>query len=304
MVAYALETPVADAGGTLRLRRALRWRRASGRQTGGAAVTTAVRQFTVRTITRSRPHRTLLAIYLGLGLAIIVSSIVPLVVRGARAFATPDIAVLAAPLVLTFMALVGMRVAFAIPVDINANWVVRLREPGEIFAAMNGVLSAMLRWAVVPGVVLAGVSTGALWGPRVATIHVVFCALLGWLLAELLLLVFCKIPFTCTYLPGRSQVKTLWPLYFTAFLTFTYTAAGLELQLLRFPRARAIVFITIAIAAIVARILRRTWLASEPSLRFVEDDPDALFEGFHLSEGLAARMDKSGIGGWGLGAGE
>jgi hypothetical protein len=53
------------------------------------------------------------------------------------------------------------------------------------------------------------------------------------------------------------------------------------------------VFITFAAltvaGALVTRHLRRIWLAGEPGLRFAEEDPDAMFEGFHLSEGLAAR---------------
>ena len=104
----------------------------------------------------------------------------------------------------------------------------------------------------------------------------------------------CKVPFTCTYLPGRSQVKTMWPIYVTAFTTFTYSMAGLELQMLRWPRV-FIAFIVLATAgALITRRVRRIWLASEPGLRFAEDDPDALFEGFHLSEGLAATAARAG----------
>jgi hypothetical protein len=289
MLANALESPAPDAP----LRRA-QWlmarRRSRGRYTGPRAVKDAVRRFALRTLARSRPHRTLLAIYLGLGFAIVVSSIVPLLLAGADSFRRPSVAVLAAPLVMMFAALVGMRVAFAIPVEVKANWVVRLREPREKGAAIEGALSAMLRAGVAPCVALAGLSTGPWWGWRIAAEHVVVCSIMGWLLAELLLLVFCKIPFTCTYFPGRSQVKTLWPFYLSAFLTCTYTAAGLEIRLLRWPRASAAVIAVLVGAALAARTLRRTWLDGEPGLRFAEDDPDALFEGFHLSEGLAAQL--------------
>ena len=106
----------------------------------------------------------------------------------------------------------------------------------------------------------------------------------------------CKVPFTCTYLPGRSQVKTMWPLYFTAFMTFTYSMAGLEVQMLRRPRVFMAFIVCASAGALITRYLRRVWLASEPGLRFTEDDPDALFEGFHLSEGLAA-VPKSGFTG-------
>ena len=290
MLADALESPTPDATPLRRARSLMAWPRSRGRHTGPRAVKDGVRQFALRTLARSRPHRTLLAIYLGLGSAIVVSSIVPLLLAGAESFRRPSVAVLAAPLVMMFVALVGMRVAFAIPVDVKANWVVRLREPREKGAAVDGALSAMLRAGVAPCVALAGLSTGPWWGWRIAAEHMVVCALMGWLLAELLLLLFCKIPFTCTYFPGRSQVKTLWPFYLSAFLTYTYTAAGLEIGLLRWSRASAAAIAVLVIATFAARILRRKWLDGEPGLRFAEDDPDALFEGFHLSEGLAAQL--------------
>jgi hypothetical protein len=254
-----------------------------------ATATAAVRQFTMRTLSRSRQHRTLLALYLGLGLAVVVSSIVPLAVqRGMAAFTRPGIAILAAPLVLMFVALVGMRVAFAIPVTITANWVIRLREPGEIGAAMDGALTAMLIWAVAPFVLVSVISTGVLWGFGVASQHAVVTALLGWLLSEVLTFRLCKIPFTCTYMPGRSEVKTLWPFYFTAFTSFTYSMAELELQMLRRPVLIAAFIVIVSAVALIARVARRRWLAEQPGLRFAEEEHGALFEGFHLSEGLAA----------------
>ena len=127
-----------------------------------------------------------------------------------------------------------------------------------------------------------------LWGFGVARLHVIVTSLLGWLLAELLVLRLCKVPFTCTYLPGRSEVKTMWPIYFTAFTTFSFSMAGLELQMLRWPRVLIAFIVVAARAAIATRVLRRLWITSDPALRFAEEEHGALFEGFHLSEGLAA----------------
>ena len=70
--------------------------------------------------------------------------------RGIAAFTRPSVAILSAPLVMIFVALVGMRVAFAIPVEIKANWVIRLREPADTNAAIEGAFTAMLTWARRP----------------------------------------------------------------------------------------------------------------------------------------------------------
>jgi len=292
LAAQALETAPPDITWSGRWRRRA-WKPSVRALGGPRAVRTAVRQFTIRTLSRSRQHRTLLALYLGLGLAVVVSSILPLALqRGMAAFVRPGVSILAAPLVLMFVALVGMRVAFAIPVDIKANWVIRLREPGEIVAAMDGACTAMLSWAVLPFVLLGGISAGALWGFGAGAKHAIVTALLGWFLAEVLVLRLCKIPFTCTYLPGRSEIKTLWPLYFTAFTTFTYSMAGLEVELLRWTRGFTWFIVLVSCAAVIARVARRRWLAEQPGLRFAEEEPGALFEGFHLSEGLAAASQR------------
>jgi hypothetical protein len=292
LAAQALETAPPDTTWASRWRRRA-WRPSVRPLAGRRAVRAAVRQFTIRTLARSRQHRTLLALYLGLGLAVVVSSILPLALqRGMAAFARPGVAILAAPLVLMFVALVGMRVAFAIPVDIKANWVIRLREPSETGAAMDGAFTAMLAWAVAPFVLLSAISAGALWGFGVGFQHAIVSSLLGWLLAEVLVVRLCKVPFTCTYLPGRSEVKTLWPLYFTAFTTFTYSMAGLELEMLRRPRVLVWFIVLVSGAAVIAHVARRRWLAEQTGLRFAEEEPGALFEGFHLSEGLAAAAQR------------
>ena len=290
LATQALETPPTSRAWIRRAAAGLVARFHPRPASGRAAVIAAVRQFTVRTLVRSRQHRTLVALYAGLGLAVVVSSILPLALqRGLAAFAKPHIAILAAPLVMIFMGLVGMRIAFAIPVAVKANWIVRLREPADTHAAIDGVFSALAAGGVAPFAALGALGALALWGVRVAAVHLVVCSLLGWLLAELLVVRLCKVPFTCTYMPGRSRVKTMWPLYAMAFTTFTYSMADLELQMLRRPGV-FIGFVAIVTAgALLTRVLRRLWLASEPGLRFIEDDPEALFEGFHLSEGLAAR---------------
>jgi hypothetical protein len=97
-----------------------------------------------------------------------------------------------------------------------------------------------------------------------------------------------KVPFTCTYFPGRSRVGTLWSLYLTGFITYTYTTAAWEVEFLGHPRALAI-FMGLPVAAIAILTIRRRWyLSSLTGFRFYEKDPDAIFQGFDLSEGFAA----------------
>ena len=85
---------------------------------------------------------------------------------------------------------------------------------------------ALIVACVLPVTLAAGASVGIPWGARLGLAHALFCALMGFLLTELLLIRFCKVPFTCTYFPGRARMRTLWPFYLVGFSTYTYTAGA------------------------------------------------------------------------------
>ena len=253
----------------------------------------AVFGFTLRTLVRSRSHRLLLALYLGVALAVIVIIISPVVVRyGLRGFASPSVSLLAVPFVLMFLSLCGLKLLLGIPVEPKANWVFRLLEPADRMAVVNGARGALLLAGVAPAATIGAVSAALLWGAWPALVHGSICIGMGWLLAELLLSPLRKIPFTCTYFPGRSRIG-LWPLYFLAFSNYCFTTAAIDRALLDSPRAFAAVLVTIVAAIGVLTLTRARALKAPPGLRFEEEDPDALFEGFRLSEGLAARANRS-----------
>jgi hypothetical protein len=293
LTVMALETPEGERPGWIGAQIAQRLARMTAAAPAwirGSHVERAVCAFTLTTLLRSRQHRMLLSLYAAVALALIVAVALPFVLRrGPAVFTRPRAELLSAPLVLMFFLLAGMRGLFAIPVERKANWAVRLREPADRFAAVNGVRRAMLALVVLPVTGLGAAGAFTLWGARVGLKHGLFCALLGVWLTELLLAGLCKIPFTCTYFPGKARLRTLWPLYLMAFTTYAYTFASLEAEvLLRFPRAFVIfaIIATIAVAALTA--WRARSLAARPGLLFEEEDSDAVFSGFSLSEGHAA----------------
>jgi hypothetical protein len=257
------------------------------------AASRAIFEFTLRTLARSRTHRLLLSMYVGVALALVASALVPLVLRrGFAAVATPSVEMLSAPLVLNFFTLVGMRVAIAIPVEPRANWMFRLREPTDRVHTIDGVAVALLLVGVVPSVGLAAATAAGLWGVRVAVFHAGICGLMGWLLTELLLMRLDKMPFTCSYLPGRSRIGTLWPLYLNGFIAYCYVTAAAELRFFFARPSLMMKWSIVLLAAIILLIVRRRrMLRTLMGLRFQEEDPDAAFAGFQLSEGFAAATD-------------
>ncbi len=257
-------------------------------------VTRGVFEFTMRSLVRSRSHRLLMAIYVGIGCALIASAVVPIAIRdGLTGFATPGVELLSAPLVIQFLSLIGMRVAIAIPIEPKANWLFRLYESPERAAAMDGVRAAMIAAGVVPGSLIALVTAGTLWGAWPAIVHTATCTLMGVLLVEVLMIRLAKLPFTCTYFPGNSRFGTLWPLYLTGFTTYSYAVAAWAGRFFTQPRAFAVFTVVIGSAIAFLTIRRRARLAELPGFSYQGEDPAAIFGGFNLSEGYAAASEEA-----------
>jgi CubicO group peptidase (beta-lactamase class C family) len=184
----------------------------------GNAFSTAIVQFSTRSFLRSRQHRILLAFYLGIAFAI---TIFLLRSPGAQQqlFDGPvtsfsgevSPAILAASLMAMGFWVVGVRVVFSIPLDPRARWIFQMTPVGNGAQALAARRRAMLILSVVPAWIgSAGVFLW-LWPWRPAAGHLLLLGLLGTILAELCLLGAQKIPFACSYLPGKSNFHlTFW----------------------------------------------------------------------------------------------
>jgi hypothetical protein len=251
-------------------------------------LTVAVRQFTVRTLTRSRSHRMMLAIYAGIALAFVISSAVSVAFRNGGGVWQPGLAMLSMPLIIQFLMLVALRVITSVPSEPKARWVFRAAEPADRPGALNGLGDTMMMLVVWPTVGFALLQGLLFWTVTAAISHAVFCLVLGRLLAETLLLNTDKLPFACTYFPGKSRVFALWPIYLSAFFFYSIVFAQIDRVMLSRHRALAIWCLALTLATQAVVLLRRRFLNALPGLRFEEEDPDRIFQGFNLSEGIAA----------------
>jgi hypothetical protein len=248
----------------------------------------AICAFTLRVLTRSRRHRMLLSIYLGGALALIGAGLLPDILNGQTGrFLHPTVATLAAPLILSAALAVGFRTLVAIPVDLPARWMFRSLAISPLRAGA-GVHKAALIVVVVPVVMMAWLSGIALWDTATAWRHALFCASLSIFLTELLLVSYRGVPFAREYVPGASRFHVLWPLYLSAFIAYTFTAAALEHEILASGGLKPVVLTFLILAGAFAAT--RLWRASrETIVSFEVELPDETFAGFNLSEGLAAQ---------------
>ena len=148
----------------------------------------AVCAFTLRTAVRSRQHRMLLAVWIGVALALTISAAVPVVVRlGWKAFEVPRGALLVGPLIFSVLVQTGLRSLFAIPVEVKANWAFRMAEPVRLSEALAGGAAALTVAGVLPSMLLAFASAAWLWGPAAGVKHAIFCGAVGIVLVQVLM---------------------------------------------------------------------------------------------------------------------
>jgi hypothetical protein len=260
----------------------------------------AVFYFVGKTIARSARHRLYLAAYVGVGFAFVTEGLVALVsathhYRSGPSLASalpsnlissltaPDAALLSIPLVLSFFALSGMRVVFPLPAELRANWIFQLTENEHRRECLAGMRKSMVTWAIVPLFALLWPVCAFLWGWRVASLELLFAVTLSLILMELLLLRFFKIPFTCSYLPGKANITLMGAFYWLGFSTYAYTMASLEAWLLQHLLAWAI-FYVLLLAALAGLVSHRNRVLDEGFVFAYEDNLEPAVRELNLSE--------------------
>jgi hypothetical protein len=252
----------------------------------GNQAQTAIGQFSVRTLARSKQHRLIVGFYLGISLAI-----TSLMLKGSpgalnNAWREKSMLLWAASILIMFLAAMGVRVAFALPLDLRANWIFRVIGVGvgtraglETLAASR---RALLVLAVAPVWLATAVACLAIWPGRQNAAHLVVLGLVGMIVADICLLGFRKIAFTCSYLPGRSRFNIV---FLGAFgvLWLGSEAVIFERHALRHTGSMALMLALLAVAWVTVRRTAVTLArGEEQELRFEEEQsPAVLGLGLH-----------------------
>ena len=247
--------------------------------TFGDAQQTAVVQFSVRTLFRSAPHRVILAFYWGMGFALAIIFLkTPRGQQlagdvGAGTWYDTSVPLLVSSVVMMGCAVLAARLAFAMPRDLQANWIFRsvpVRGGPRFVTACRRALIAV---SVAPVCIVSAVLFLWIWPWRPAVGHVVALALFGVILVEVCLSGARKIPFTCSYLPGKSRVHVA--VYVAVVLLFplTIVATTFERDALQDPLRYAAILSVLGTAWIVVWA-RTVWLENATGAQpEFEDEP-------------------------------
>ena len=193
--------------------------------------------FVWHTVMRSRSHRLLVAAWTASGAALVVQGITAAIASGDHEWwRTPAGPLLPAPIVLPLFLITGLRYAFTLPAELRANWVFQqgCSTPSEYLA---GARKAALVLAMAPFAALLPVFAMLRWGWRAGALHVLFGAVVAWLLLEAQMAGLELLPLHLTqlYVPGKANVRSWWTIYVAAYLVYAGVLCWMDLKILERP---------------------------------------------------------------------
>lgn len=239
----------------------------------GNSLQMAIVQFSIRSLARSRHHRVVYAFFLAISFAIAVSTVESAVRAHAARPITPEF--LMATLIMMCLAIVGLRSIFSLPVSLKANWVLQVTQlrPSERYIAATR--RALLVMSAIPVWLIAAALSLCFRPWHAVAEHLFLLALMGSILADLSLLHVSRIPFACSYLPGKSNIQFRFWGFVVVFLPIAMQTAKYEAGALRHAGQFALLAAILAMLAAGLRAFNRR--AAKSAVLYYEDsEPEVI----------------------------
>ena len=237
----------------------------------------AVHGFFSGTLRSSPRHRMSLVYYQAVGSAILF--VLLAANRASLRSLTPANGLfLVLPIIIAVTVVAGVRIVVDRPASLEANWIFRLTETGRGGRYASGLKKAVLLGYVGPLFLAVFVLHAFLWDIRTAALHTAFGLVVAVLAVEGAFYRYRKVPFACSWVPGRLKLQyTAVPVLIAVLLAGTALAA-VEKAILADPR-RGFVFLALAAAAWAAlREGNRRFYRSAPLL--FDEEPEPALIGF------------------------
>jgi hypothetical protein len=241
----------------------------------GASGAAAIRGFTRLTLVRSPMHQGVFVAIAACGVGLVLNSFIGLkaIPRLHRTYADELAAALTwAPFALMFVTTLAVRAALVLPVEPRANWVFRMTEHGDARVQQLGaVVGAMIRIGVIAPVVAlfpfqwTAFGRGAITGTAIAF-------LAGALLVEIEMREWRRIPFTCSYMPGKRFVGLTALIGFAGFVVFA-SIGSLFVYVSRTQPIAALMLMAVLSAVVWQQRRRRMRLTRHTPLIFEDALP-------------------------------
>jgi hypothetical protein len=237
------------------------------------SLTGALTRFSIRTLLRSRQHRMILSFYLGIGITIVVGYVKTTNQGFGSMNGMISNSFLFASLLMMILSVLALRVLASIPISLSANWIIRVTQVRSAADYYRAVRWSWLTLGVAPVLVCIAAFLLALspWRPALGHFCVMFW--MGILLVEVCLYTLHKIPFTCSYLPGKAGIHFAFWVCVLLFVRLLHEGAELEGQLLHGFLSSVMMIAMVALIAVGLRYLSASRAALTQELLFEEAYP-------------------------------
>jgi hypothetical protein len=238
--------------------------------------------FISNTILRNAKQRLFLATIAGIAFALALPAVFRIGTRPGQPMAAflPG-GMLEIPLTLSFFTVTGLRAVYNFPAELRANWIFQICECEERMIHIRAVRKWIVTMGIVPLFALLAPFEIAIRGWGLALVHLSFALLLSLLVLNLLLVWFRKIPFTCSYFPGKTSMAVMFALYLAGFTTYSWTMGDIQQTLLHQP-FQMVLFYAAGVAALVGLAkLERRELGVDDMLIY-EDEPDPIVRSLEI----------------------
>ena len=236
--------------------------------------------FATKTLRRNRLSQMLFLVAWAVGVATVLNALLDgWIWRSLIEQGTPSRPLVRAastmPLAMMVMGVIGLRASFLLPANSRANWIFRqLDFDDQRRGHLTAVHRAFLWLALVPAIALAAPLQLWVLGPWPAVRAWILAALFGLLIVELVLTDWRRVPFTCTWLPGKRPLPLL-VVYGLISLILLLTLGELIHVAMRSWRGAGMLGgLLLAIVSALRWRRLRTW-ALQP-LQFEDEAPDVV----------------------------
>jgi hypothetical protein len=167
--------------------------------------------------------------------------------------------------------LAGLRAVINIPSSLEANWIFKITESQDKNNYFSAIKKGIFFFTLVPLFLFIFVFYLFLWGWQGAFIHCLYGLVISTLLMEGYFLNYHKIPFACSYLPGKAKMHVLWMIYLFSFLLYVFFMSFIEYELLKKPSKFIIFYGVLFGLFLLFKIFQNYFLYKKTEIMYEEE---------------------------------
>jgi hypothetical protein len=234
----------------------------------------AIFYFYWKTIKASMFHKIRLISYLASGVGLILILFVSHE-AGVGIFFTINKTMLSTPIILSLFMIIGVRGNVNLPVSLEANWIFQQTERKEHKHYFLGIKKGVVLLHLLPLFLILMVFYLGLWEKNTAVIHVLFGFSISILLMEVFFLKYNKIPFACSYLPGKEKLQFYWILYVFVYVVVLSILNSMEAALLKNPSGFPVFLAGVFLIILSIRVYQAKVFYKKNGIKY-EEEPEVV----------------------------